>query len=96
MPTPAVRFPELGYYTLPGHVAHPGQVVEEVRAGAALGLGSVWISERLNTKSVEVLSGVAAGIVFHEAMGHRLEGERLVSRSEGHTFAGKLGHLIQK
>ncbi|MCB1746908.1 MAG: TIGR03857 family LLM class F420-dependent oxidoreductase [Gammaproteobacteria bacterium] len=60
MPTPAVRFPELGYYTLPGHVAHPGQVVEEVRAGAALGLGSVWISERLNTKSVEVLSGVAA------------------------------------
>ncbi len=55
-----VRFPELGFYTLPGHVAHPGKVREEVRDGHALGLGSVWISERLNTKSVEVLSGIAA------------------------------------
>ena len=55
-----VRFPELGYYTLPGHVSHPGAVVEEIRAGDLLGLGSVWISERLNTKSVEVLSGIAA------------------------------------
>lgn len=55
-----VRFPELGFYTLPGHVAHPGSVLNEVREGDALGLGSVWISERLNTKSVEVLSGVAA------------------------------------
>lgn len=41
-----------------------------------------------------LLSGVAAGIVFHEAIGHRLEGERLISRSEGHTFAGKLGQRI--
>jgi len=60
MTTPNVRFPELGFYTLPGHVADPRAVVEEVTAGAALGLGSVWISERLNTKSVEVLSGIAA------------------------------------
>lgn len=52
--------PELGFYTLPGHVADPRQVAQEVRDGAALGLGSVWISDRLNTKNVEVLSGVAA------------------------------------
>ena len=56
----SVKFPELGFYTLPGHVSHPGTVITEVRDGHALGLGSVWISERLNTKSVEVLSGVAA------------------------------------
>lgn len=41
-----------------------------------------------------LLSGVAAGLLFHEAIGHRLEGERFLSRSEGHTFAGKLGKRI--
>lgn len=56
--TPA--FPELGYYALPGHVSHPGEIVQDVKMGEALGLGSVWISERLNTKNVEVLSGLAA------------------------------------
>ncbi len=57
--TPAF-FPELAYYALPGHVAHPGELVDDVRQGEALGLGSVFISERLNTKNVEVLSGLAA------------------------------------
>jgi 5,10-methylenetetrahydromethanopterin reductase len=56
----SVRFPELGFYALPGHVSHPGAVIDEIRAGAELGFGSVWLSERLNTKSVEVLSGIAA------------------------------------
>ena len=41
-----------------------------------------------------LLSGVATGLVFHEAIGHRLEGERLVSRSEGHTFRDKIGRSI--
>jgi predicted Zn-dependent protease len=41
-----------------------------------------------------LLSGVAAGLLFHEAIGHRLEGERFLSRNEGHTFAGKLGKRI--
>ena len=52
--------PELGYYTLPGHVSTPVGLVEEIRLGEELGLGSAWISERLNTKNVEVLSGLAA------------------------------------
>ncbi len=33
----------------------------------------------------------AAGIFFHEAIGHRLEGERLLSPGEGLTFKGKAG-----
>ena len=53
------RFPELGFYALPGHVADPRAIVEEVKDGAALGLGSVWISERPGTKDIGVLSGVA-------------------------------------
>ena len=56
------QFPELGFYALPGHVSDPQQIYDEVRAGDELGFGSVWISERLNTKNVEVLSGVAAAL----------------------------------
>jgi predicted Zn-dependent protease len=41
-----------------------------------------------------LLSGLASGLVFHEAIGHRLEGERMSSRSEGHTFASKVGQRI--
>lgn len=52
--------PEVAYYGLPGHVSSPKQLVEEVQLGEQMGLGSVWISERLNTKNVEVLSGLAA------------------------------------
>lgn len=41
-----------------------------------------------------LLSGFASGLVFHEAIGHRLEGERMGSRTEGHTFAQKIGQRI--
>jgi hypothetical protein len=58
----ATIYPEFGYYALPGHISEPKQIVEEVTTGDRLGLGSVWISERLNTKNVEVLSGVAAAL----------------------------------
>ncbi len=41
-----------------------------------------------------LFSGLATGLLFHEAIGHRLEGERMVSRSEGQTFASKIGKRI--
>jgi predicted Zn-dependent protease len=41
-----------------------------------------------------LLSGLGTGLIFHEAIGHRLEGERMVSRSEGHTFSSKIGKQI--
>ncbi len=41
-----------------------------------------------------LLSGLASGLIFHEAIGHRLEAERLASRLEGHTFANKVGQRI--
>jgi probable F420-dependent oxidoreductase len=59
----ATRFyPEFGYYALPGHALDPRTLPEELTTGERLGLGSVWLSERLNTKSVEVCSGVAAAL----------------------------------
>jgi TldD protein len=41
-----------------------------------------------------LLAGQAAATVFHEAMGHRLEGERRVARGETRTFAHKLGKRV--
>lgn len=65
--TTATQYPELGFYALPGHVDDPRQIVAETTIGERLGLGSVWIAERLNTKDVAVLSGAAA--VSSERMG---------------------------
>ena len=53
-------YPELGCYALPGHVSEPKNIFAEVAAGDRVGLGSMWISERLNTKDIGVLSGIAA------------------------------------
>lgn len=55
----AVRFPELGFYTLPGRVADPRPMLAEVRDAEAAGLGSVWVSERHDVKELAVLSGAA-------------------------------------
>lgn len=41
-----------------------------------------------------ILSGRAAGVFFHEILGHRLEGHRQKSASDGQTFKAKLGELI--
>jgi len=41
-----------------------------------------------------LLAGQAAATMFHEALGHRLEGERLVARGETRTFAERLGERI--
>ncbi len=38
-----------------------------------------------------ILDGRAAAVFFHEVFGHRLEGHRQRSRTEGQTFAQKLG-----
>jgi len=61
------------------------------------------VKETLDMKGAEVLSPVnvpailepeAAGIVFHEAVGHRLEGERQINDKEGRTFKDRLGEKI--
>ncbi len=38
-----------------------------------------------------ILSPEASGVLFHEAVGHRLEGERQRDEYEGRTFAGQIG-----
>jgi len=41
-----------------------------------------------------IVTNEAAGVFFHEALGHRLEGHRLRNEREGHTFKGKVGQKI--
>lgn len=41
-----------------------------------------------------LLAGQAASTMFHEALGHRLEGERMVARGETRTFADRQGDRV--
>lgn len=41
-----------------------------------------------------ILGAQAAGVFFHEILGHRLEGHRLKSVTDGQTFKAKLGEQI--
>ncbi|MGQ0792531.1 MAG: TldD/PmbA family protein [Deltaproteobacteria bacterium] len=61
------------------------------------------VEETLSIRQAEVISPVnvpailepeAAGVVFHEAVGHRLEGERQIDDKEGQTFKERVGEII--
>lgn len=41
-----------------------------------------------------LLYPIPAGLLFHETLGHRLEGDRLLSKSEGLTLKGQIGKRI--
>jgi predicted Zn-dependent protease len=41
-----------------------------------------------------ILDGDATGVLFHEVIGHRLEGERQLDEEEGKTFKGQIGRKI--
>jgi len=41
-----------------------------------------------------LLAPEATGVLFHEAVGHRLEGERLHDDNEGRTFKGQVGNRV--
>jgi len=59
------RLTELGFYTLAGAPKSPAELLDEVRQGEAMGLGTAFISERYNIKEASTLSG-AAGAVSSE------------------------------
>ncbi len=56
---------ELGFYVLAGGPTTPEPLFEEVREAEAIGLGSVFVSERFNVKEAVTLSA-AAGAVSQE------------------------------
>ena len=52
---------ELAFYGLAGAPRSPADLIPECRDAEALGLGSVFLSERFNVKEAVTLSGVVAG-----------------------------------
>jgi len=53
---------ELGFYTLAGQPKSPRELLDEIHDAEALGLGSAFISERLNVKEAATLSGAAGAV----------------------------------
>ena len=53
----AAQLNELGFYTLAGAPRSPAELLDEVPAAEALGLGSAFISERFTIKEASTLSG---------------------------------------
>lgn len=53
---------ELGFYTLAGQADSSRDLIREVAEGEALGLGTVFISERYNKKEAATLAGAAGAV----------------------------------
>ncbi len=53
---------ELGFYGLAGAPRSPADLIKECRDGEALGLGTVFLSERFNIKEIATISGVAGAV----------------------------------
>ena len=51
------KFPELGFYGLPGHSRTPRDVLRQVQDAEALGIGNVMISERAYYKEISTACG---------------------------------------
>lgn len=53
---------ELGFYGLPGQARSSRDLIAEVIDGEALGLGTVFLSERYNKKEIATLAGAAGAV----------------------------------
>ena len=53
---------ELGFYALAGQPRSPRDLIDEVRTGETMGLGTAFLSERYNIKEVATLSGAAGAV----------------------------------
>lgn len=56
------RMNELAFYTLAGAPKSPRDLIDEVRMGEDLGLGSVFVSERFNIKEAATLCGAVGAV----------------------------------
>ncbi len=61
-PTHTSKFPELGFYGLPGHTRSPRDVLKQVQDAEALGIGNVMLSERADFKEIAAICGACAAV----------------------------------
>ena len=60
--TATSKFPELGFYGLPGHTRTPADILKQVQDAEALGIGNVMISERADYKEIASICGACAAV----------------------------------
>ena len=60
--TADVPMNELGFYTLAGQPKSPRELLDEIPAAEALGIGACFISERFNIKEAATLSGAVGAV----------------------------------
>ena len=75
---------------LPTHAAMKKEV--EVMVGDLLALRAAPAIDPYTGPAI--LESAAAGVLFHEVLGHRLEGERQDDEAEGKTFRGQVGRQV--
>ena len=89
--TPTSRFPELGFYGLPGHTRTPRDVLDQVRDAESLGIGNVMISERADYKEIAAICGACAAVteeIFIGTSGTNLNTRHpLITASMGSTLS---------
>lgn len=56
------KFPELGFYGLPGHTRTPRDLLRQVIDAERLGVGNVMISERADYKEISAVCGACAAV----------------------------------
>lgn len=89
--TPTSKFPELGFYGLPGHTRTPRDVLDQVRDAEELGIGNVMLSERADYKEIASICGACAAVtdeIFIGTSGTNLNTRHpLITASMGSTLA---------
>ena len=63
------RYPELGFYGLPGHTRTPRDILQQVQDAEALGIGNVMISERADYKEISAICGAVAAVTSEVFIG---------------------------
>ncbi len=56
------KFPELGFYGLPGHTRSPRDILKQAQDAEALGVGNIMISERPDYKEISAICGAVAAV----------------------------------
>ena len=56
------KFPELGFYGLPGHTRSPRDVLRQAQDAEQLGIGNLMISERSDYKEIAAICGACAAV----------------------------------
>lgn len=56
------KFPELGFYGLPGHTRSPRDLLRQVQDAEELGVGNVMLSERFDYKEISAICGASAAV----------------------------------